>query len=220
MAPIVTANYQRYPQLVYLPQDRASLGLMLDGADHEAVDAPEGMPVHHLHPLYREDRMRFCIDPWVWMDYLAKREMSFGTRIHGNIAALLAGTPAVVLAHDSRTLELARFHEIPHRRLSEVATDVDPADLYAEADYTRFNAGHVARLANLVDFLERNDLPHVFAPGAAAGAAAFDARVKSFRFPPPVVTRPARESAMSPARRALERAQSAVGKVTRRIRDE
>jgi hypothetical protein len=218
MAPITMANYQRYPQLVYLPQDLTSLGLMLDGADHEAPDAPEGMPVQHQHPLYRDDRMRFCIDPWVWTAYLAEREFSFGTRIHGNIAALLGGTPAVVLTHDSRTLELARYHEIPHRRLADVPTDVDPADLYAEADYTGFNSGHAARMANFVAFLERNGLPHVFTPATAAGAAAFDARVRSVRFPPPVVTRPAREAAVSPIRRALDRAQATVGKAVRRVR--
>ena len=85
------------------------------------------------HPFFREHRTRFYVDPWPWIEDLQGFDFSFGTRIHGTIAALLAGTPAVVLAHDSRTLELARYFDIPHRLLRDVPPDLDPADLYAEA---------------------------------------------------------------------------------------
>ena len=74
--------------------------------------AAKGAPITLDHPLIRSDRVRFFLDPKTWFDHLAQYDFSFGTRIHGNIAALLAGTPALLLAHDSRTLELAEYHEI------------------------------------------------------------------------------------------------------------
>ena len=71
-----------------------------------------------------------------WLEHLAGFDFSYGTRIHGNIAAILAGTPAYVLAHDSRTAELADFHAIPHRTIGKDVASIDAADLYAHADYT------------------------------------------------------------------------------------
>ena len=53
------------------------------------------------------------LDPWTWMDYLAGFDFAFGTRIHGTITALVSGTPGYLFAHDSRTLELARYFDDP-----------------------------------------------------------------------------------------------------------
>ena len=40
-----------------------------------------------------------------WIDYMKQRSFCFGTRIHGTVAALIAGTPAVLIVHDSRTVK-------------------------------------------------------------------------------------------------------------------
>ena len=98
------------------------------------------------------------VDPWTWMAYLAGFDFAFGTRIHGNITALISGTPGYLFAHDSRTLELARYFDIPHRLMKDVPADVDAAQLYAEADYTALNAGHKARYERIRAFLARHDL--------------------------------------------------------------
>ena len=155
---------QKYPNLIYVPQGDDSLELMMWGLEPETIKNRD-LPVHRDHPLYAENRMRFFVDTVTWMDFLREQEFSFGSRIHGNIAALSAGTPAYVLAHDSRTLELARYHEIPHTRVPDLPKDVDAADLYAEADYGAFNSGHAARWGVFADFLKRNDIEHIFLPG-------------------------------------------------------
>lgn len=193
MGPITMAAYDRYPNLVYVVQDRKTLGLMLKGDDDEDLGMASAVPVHESHELYREDKMRFFLSPWTWLDFLSTRDFSFGTRIHGNIASIVAGTPALVLAHDSRTLELARYHDIPHRLISQVPSDVDPADLYARADFSAFNSGHRARFEQFAGYLERNGLRHVYAGGRVdPGAGAFDARVAAVTWPAPV--RPGRPS--------------------------
>ncbi|MBK5218076.1 MAG: polysaccharide pyruvyl transferase family protein [Propionibacteriales bacterium] len=124
------------------------------------------------------------MDPQTWFDLLRGYQFSFGTRIHGNIAAILAGTPAMLLAHDSRTLELARYHEIPRRSVRKLPPDVRAADLYEQVDYTAFNAGHRARWEQFAAFLIRNGLPHVYEPGE--DPSAFDARMAVTDFPAPV----------------------------------
>lgn len=185
MAPVVEDQVARYPGLVYFAQDIKTLGLLLEGSsDRTVID--ERLPIHADHPLIAEGRTRFPLDATTWMEALATYPFSYGTRIHGNIAALLAGTPAYVLAHDARTLELARYHQIPHRRIDVDVDGVDAAALYAEADWTPMQAGHAERFGRYSAFLHSHGLSHVFDPGQAAGAQAFDERIARKTFPPPV----------------------------------
>ena len=171
MGPIVQRHVERYPDLIYIPQDIDTLELLLWGDPVADVAPDDPRPIHLDHPLFREDKVRFFLDPPPWFAFLAARDFAFGSRIHGTIAALIAGTPAVVLAHDSRTLELARYFDIPHRLLRDVdPATLDAADLLAEADFGPLVTGHAARYARFVDFLDRHGLDHVFrSPAADAG---------------------------------------------------
>ena len=186
MGPIVARHVERYPNLTYIPQDLDTLELLLwgPGGAHDGVDPTDPRPIHLAHPLFRDDKVRFFVDPAPWFQFLSGVDFSFGTRIHGNIAALIAGTPAMVLAHDSRTLELARYFEIPYRLMADVGPDVDAADLYAEADFGPFNRGHAARFAAFTGFLERCGLDHAFR--SPAPEPDFATRMAVTPFPPAV----------------------------------
>ena len=195
MGPIVMSHADRYPNLTYIAQDLDTLDLLLWGESAQAVAGSDPMPIHLSHPLFRGNRVRFYVEPWPWIADLRGFDFAFGTRIHGNIAAILAGTPAYVFAHDSRTLELARYFGIPHRLMSQVPVDVDAADLYAEADYGELNRGHAARFATFRDYLRRHGLGDVFADGD--GGRAFDERIAKTAFPPAVDTMSAGSHARS-----------------------
>jgi hypothetical protein len=187
MGEIISAHLDRYPNLEYIAQNRDSLRLLLWGVGSDTIPDPSPFPAHRSHRLLREDRTRLFVDPWPWFDHLRELDFVFGTRIHGNIAALLAGTPAYVLAHDSRTLELARTFEIPHRLMSDVRPETDAAELYAEADYGPLVSGHPARFERFIGFVERHGLRHVFEPGE--DPSAFDRKIAAIEFPPPVRVR-------------------------------
>ncbi len=191
MGRIVTTNMSRYPKLCYTAQDLKTLGMMLNRVDPpDSSSFAADIPYHVDHPLFQDNRMRFCIDPKIWFQHLASYDFSFGTRIHGTIASLLAGTPAVLLAHDSRTLELAEYHELPFRIIDDVAPDVDPAQLLAEADFDALNRNHPERFDRFVAFLDKNGVEHVFAPGshASRGAHDFDAKIAATEYPAPLDT--------------------------------
>ena len=184
MGPVVLENAARYRNLDYFAQDINTLGLML-GGEYAGSGTNVENPITPDHVLYREDRMRFCVDPWTWFEELAGYDFSFGTRIHGNIAALLAGTPAVVLAHDSRTLELAEYYEIPHRKIGSLRrTGADAAALHEGADWGPLQRGHGARWDRFAGFLHAHGLAHAFEDGGAPDA--FDREVARVRFPAPV----------------------------------
>ena len=78
---------------------------------------------------------------------------------------LLAGVLANLLAHDSRTLELAGYHDLPFRRVDETlpspTLDRGPRGLRAGGVRQGATPSRFSRFA----FLERNDLAHVYGDG-------------------------------------------------------
>jgi Polysaccharide pyruvyl transferase len=190
MGPLSLYAAEHFPNLVYMAQNIQTLELMLYGSYPKGkrmnAMAASGAPITLEHPLIRSDRVRFFLDPKTWFEHLAEYDFSFGTRIHGNIAALLAGTPALLLAHDSRTLELAEYHEIPHRTITSIEDDADPLSLYAECDWNRLNKAHPDRWDSFASFLGEHRLTHVYDEGQ--DPSDFDNRLAATEFPPPVRT--------------------------------
>ncbi|GAB3247890.1 polysaccharide pyruvyl transferase family protein [Arthrobacter pigmenti] len=181
MAGIAEHNVEKYRNLIYIPQDAADLNTMVWGEDPRDI-ADLRMPVHTGHRLYTEDRMRFPLDPRTWVEYLQDFDFTFGTRMHGTIASIHAGVPGMLLAHDSRTLELAEYFDIPHRLITEVDPQVDAAELYESADYSKFHAGLPEKFERFTAFLERNALPHIYQEGNANPA--FDDKLAEADLPP------------------------------------
>jgi hypothetical protein len=186
MGPFVMSAVARYPRLTYIAQDKVTLRQIVYGEPWREARKGDAMPNHLSHPLMRPGRVRLYVEPWPWLEDLKAYDFAFGSRIHGNIAAILAGTPSYVLAHDSRTLELARYFRIPHRPMTAVDAHTDPADLYAEADYGPLIDGHAERFARFISYLEKHGLRHVFADDEDPGA--FDRQVAATSYPPAVTT--------------------------------
>lgn len=173
--------YARYPGSTYYAQNLTDGELLFWGDTSREAGKEAMLPKLRSHEFLRDDRMRLPVDPYSWMNELREHDFGFGTRIHGNIAALLAGTPSVVLCHDSRTLELCRYFDLPHRMLSDVTADTDPAELYEKADFSALHSGHVERFERFTAFLNRNDLQNTFDHGDKG--AAFEARMAQLDLP-------------------------------------
>jgi hypothetical protein len=178
-----TAQGERHPNLTYIGQDAHDMRMLLWGVPFPHVHDPL-VPVHLEHPLYQQDRIRLFLDTWPWYDFMATQHFAYGTRFHGNVAALLGGTPAHLLAHDSRTLELAEYHRMPFTVMPELSADLRVEDLYAATDMSVFNAELPHGFERFTAFLERNRLEHIWAPGNGTGD--FDDRLAAATFPPPV----------------------------------
>jgi hypothetical protein len=174
MEAIAKLHLARYPNITYVAQDDLTYELLLlPGSGRGRTLA--GSLTDPAHPIFAAGRTRLFPHPRPWLAFLATQHITFGTRIHGAIAAILAGTPGFVFAHDSRTRELAEHFEIPHRLLADIAPETDAAQLYADADYSRLMDRHPARWSTFEAFLARHGLTHVFAAGGDRGAG-FDRR--------------------------------------------
>lgn len=54
-----------------------------------------------------------------WLSDAIKDDVYIGTRIHGAVAAILAGTPAILITHDNRTIELANVMGVPNIHIND-----------------------------------------------------------------------------------------------------
>jgi polysaccharide pyruvyl transferase WcaK-like protein len=95
-----------------------------------------------------------------WIAYMKSQSFCFGTRIHGTIAAIIAGTPATLIAHDSRTIEMAQKMGIPYVESSKIPTsqDLDIANLYSLEKMYALVDSYKTYYENFAHFLRENNL--------------------------------------------------------------
>lgn len=172
-------HVERYSELTYVPQEHTELSMLLWGASIPAP--PRLLPTHAGHPLYEGDRIRFFLDPTTWHEFMRTQDFCMGMRIHGTIAALSAGTPALLLAHDSRTLELAEYHRIPHRGLHADASPIDAREAYDQVDFGELNGFRLEARNRYLEFFRRNGVATIHEPGNANPE--YRARLLSTEFP-------------------------------------
>lgn len=192
-------------EATYFPQDIATLEMMLWAVEKYKSNRDARLPLRSSHDQFTQNKAEFHLDASTWINRMKDFDLSVGPRIHGNVVPILAGTPGVVLAHDSRTLELCEYHEIPHFKPDE-AEDVRDLDAVIErADYSKFNAGHTGRFEKLVGFLKDNGISTIYDEGQEAARADYERRLAKTNLPEPQRTEWAGMSAHERVRLAKQR---------------
>lgn len=175
------ANYRA----TYFPQDEQTLEYMLWGT-RPYSGSDTRLPVEPGHRQFAQLEAEYHLDASRWIHRLGQMQFSFGLRLHGNVAAILGGTPAMLLVHDGRTKELARYHEIPH---IEVGRGADPpttvAELFSMTDFTAFNRGYDERFERMSNYIHNNGFGHIFEPGQEQARANYEQRLERTAFPEP-----------------------------------
>ena len=97
-----------------------------------------------------------------WFDWIRDKDLVVGTRIHGAVAGLLQGVPAIVICHDSRTKEMSELMNIPRASLAE-ANEKSLREIFEQADFDKCNRRHRIMLDRYVNFLNKNGIAHRFA---------------------------------------------------------
>lgn len=114
--------------------------------------------------LRRASNIFFSYDEWLM--YMKTRDLYISTRIHGAVAAIHGGCPALVLACDTRTLELCEYFNIPCIGLQDFDPNA-PVEYYADlADFQNFFSTYQSRFASYAAFMQENDLGDLGAPSA------------------------------------------------------
>ncbi|WP_413404355.1 MULTISPECIES: polysaccharide pyruvyl transferase family protein [unclassified Synechococcus] len=96
-----------------------------------------------------------------WIAYCANKSFVLGTRLHGVITSLLAGTPSMLVTHDQRTMEMSRKASIPNISSEEILsmTTYDFAELRQRIDIEAFNHRQKLYFSDFKDFFRLNDVP-------------------------------------------------------------
>lgn len=95
-----------------------------------------------------------------WLEHMQRFEACVGPRFHGAMLAMQAGTPAVVVTHDSRTGELCETTGLPSLPASALA-DTGPRALWERLqsfDGRAFDANRAQLAKTYVSLLEGNGL--------------------------------------------------------------
>lgn len=96
-----------------------------------------------------------------WLEHLRSVDLVIGTRIHGTMLALQAGTPAVCVTIDSRQVELCEIMNIPSIPRADVERGVSvehALDVLHAFDWLAFDENRQSLCRRYTSFLESNGL--------------------------------------------------------------
>jgi hypothetical protein len=112
-------------------------------------------------------------EPEPWLSHMRRYCFSYGSRLHGNMAALIAGVRALWIVHDMRLKEVCDHFCLPWIELKDVRAGVKLEALYERADYSRVLQVYPDRYLVLFEYVDRAGLPHSLpAPVVATGSSA------------------------------------------------
>lgn len=185
-------NTKCFKKLHYVPQVLNEIKLMYYGIPLPKTykNIYSRYPSSANYPWYKDNKAQSFVNLPTWFHYLKKKDFSFGSRIHGNIAALLSGTPGYVIVTDYRILELVEFHHIPHIKYQDLKKEDTIFSLYEKADYSYLYEGHKERFQNYLQFLERNGLDHIYASNkkySKKNPCPFDREMSKLKLQPPLL---------------------------------
>ncbi|MFI1745803.1 polysaccharide pyruvyl transferase family protein [Thalassobellus sediminis] len=88
-----------------------------------------------------------------WFNEIKKHDFVLGARLHGCIAALIQGIPAVMIARDIRVQEIAEFYKIPYIKYEDVGNKTIQ-EIYEDANFDEFNKLYVHRFDNFIKLMD------------------------------------------------------------------
>jgi hypothetical protein len=118
------------------------------------------LPQTKEHFMIQQNRTYFHISEVKIIKHLSGYDFSLGTRIHGTVAAVLAGIPVMQIAPDLRQLEIADFHSIPYILTADLPK-YTLEQLYEKSleGMKKFHTNYNHNLQIYVDFLKKNEVP-------------------------------------------------------------
>jgi hypothetical protein len=103
----------------------------------KSIIYPHGSKSRFLEHV--KSRHRIFWSATKWIEELRSVDLTFGSRLHGNMAALAAGVPGIFVAHDSRTDELIETMKLPHVAADKVPENIEQIFSLVEFDAQTFD---------------------------------------------------------------------------------
>jgi hypothetical protein len=178
---------QEIPDWHFVPQVRSELQILYSGIPYK-VKANPHYPRKISDKAYCDERSKFFLNAPTWFDYLAEADLAIGSRLHGNIAALIAGTPALLFPKDARVRELADYHKLTSVPANQVTEDTSVWELVESVDFQSPCSVQKETFDRFISFLDKNEIPHIYSNDAEPSVIPFEERMKQVKLQPPVTT--------------------------------
>lgn len=109
-----------------------------------------------VHSFYSDcGRYFYSVKDWI-AGIKGRNDFSMGSRFHGNIAAILAGVPTLMVNVDKRMEGMNAYYKIPAIDIRDFDNE-QPLEYYRElADYSAFNKNYAQTYDNFVDYCGKN----------------------------------------------------------------
>lgn len=168
-----------YENHFYFPQRINELKTYYLGEDYKHLRKCIGYPDTVRDKLYTGNKIKMYMHVYDWINELAKMSVSIGPRLHGNVAAVLAGTPAVWIMHDARMRELVDYHKLPHIAAKDIGESDTLKTVLSRVDCLSISNGHKQRFEHYVDFLDKIGLNHIFKDYNSLKESRFDLEINT-----------------------------------------
>jgi len=119
-------------------------------------------PESVLDEYYTGDHVRYPVNIPTWMELLQEVDLSFGARLHGNVAAILAGTPSIIIPKDGRMRELAEYHDMNFIYGPDITDDTSIWDVIEKSDFQSVSRQAPKNFDRYIHFLNLNKIPHIY----------------------------------------------------------
>ena len=141
--------------------DKVEAELLLHGKPLPPDRQHDLLPTRPDHFILQQGRAVFSPTQAGELELMGGFDFSIGSRIHQAVIAVLAGCPAMLIAHSVRVLEIAQHHHIPYITRQELITQrPDLKELYRRAcrGMEAFYRHYDEKLVEYTDFLQKNGL--------------------------------------------------------------
>lgn len=150
-----------FPNHYFIPQWLKELKLTYLGAPSIAEES-KNYPIRMSDPVYMDNRVRFFLNVPTWLDFMKEIDVSFGARLHGNIAATIAGTPSLIIPKDARMRELAEYHQLTHLMANKITNKTNLSDVIARSDFQAPSKVQARNFDTYINFLDKNQIHHIY----------------------------------------------------------
>ncbi len=181
---LLTRTAKEMPNYTFVPQATKELKYLFTGlaCKHQGEYVPYGTN----SSLFEGKHCMFMLSPQSWFNYFKdeKIELSVGSRLHGNVAALLSGVPAIFMPKDARERELDDFHHFNSFPTHTLTEDTTIRELIKKSDFSKFEKYQNENYQNFLNFLDKNGIDHI--DQTDTSTVPFDEYVKDVKVRKPV----------------------------------
>lgn len=112
--------------------------------------------------LYTKNHVRGFVSAGDWIRYMNMIDLSIGGKLHGNIAAVLGGTPAIFIPSDARMQELVSYHAFPAIAAKNWRKVNNIEQLVEKMDFDKYLSIHIENFEHYWKFLKKLDIPNIY----------------------------------------------------------